>query len=116
MTAEIEKWREDNITCPYCGWVDTDSWEGGMEHDGDTSEQDCPECDKKFHVQMNIEVSYTSKGLCDENKIKHNWKEFDNLVDGKRCKGKHCLTCDEYEFDKTPELSQKTGNIKEKKQ
>lgn len=109
MSDEIKEYAESDITCPYCGWKDIDSWESGMEHDGDTSEQECHDCDKKFYVQMNVQVSYSSTGLCDENKVKHNWKEFDHTTDGKRCSGKHCLTCDEYEFDKNPEIAVLTG-------
>ncbi len=96
---EIERHNEREITCPYCGYEFSDSWEYGMEHDGDTDEEECPECDKKFYITMNVEVGYSTKGLCKENKTKHNWKHFDHVTSGKRCKGKKCLVCGEYEFE-----------------
>ncbi len=98
--CEIRKFQEGEITCPYCGWKDTDSWESGLNNDGDSDEFECPECNKKFNVIMNIETTYTTTGLCKENKVKHNWEYFDHTTDGKRCKGRKCLTCNEYKFDK----------------
>jgi len=97
---EIKEFQEKEITCPYCGFKDTDSWESGLNNDGDTMTYDCPECDKKFYVSMCIDVTYSTNGLCKENNVKHNWKEFDHTTDGVRCKGKRCLTCNEYEWDK----------------
>ncbi len=100
---EIREYKEGEITCPYCKWTDSDSWENPLNRDGDTMTYDCPECEKKFYVHMNIDVTYTSSGLCEENNIKHNWEYFDHVTNGKRCKGKKCLTCQQYEFDRTHE-------------
>ena len=101
MTKEIERFQEKDITCPYCGWTDTDSWESDLDSDGDSDVFDCQneECGKKFQAIVNMETTYTSRGLCEENKVEHNWEEFDHTTDGKRCKGHKCLTCGEYEFD-----------------
>ena len=105
MEKEIERFGEKEITCPYCGYTYTDSWESGLDKDGDSQIEECEECGRKFQVSMNIDVSYTSRGLCKENNIEHNWEEFDfiSTEDGHRCKGRECLTCDEYEFDETKE-------------
>ena len=97
----IEEIQMDNITCPYCGWIDIDSWESSMDNDGDEETIECPDCYKKFNVEFNVIVSYTSRGLCEENKKDHDWEEFDFIKkNGKRCKGKTCLTCGKYIFDR----------------
>ncbi len=105
MDEKVEKLFEKEITCPYCGFECGDSWEYGLDSDGDTKEEECEKCNKKFHIQLNVEATYTTRGLCNENNMKHNWKEFSHETDGKTCSGKECLTCDELEFDKTPEPS-----------
>jgi len=105
MEREIKKIQEGEIVCPYCDYEYSESWEYGMEYDGDSTELECPECNKKFSVVMNIETTFTSQGLCEENKDKHKWKEFNHISSqgGKRCKGKRCLICDKYEFDREVE-------------
>ena len=51
---------EPYITCPYCGYVNQDSWEEHME-DGDCDKHyECPNCGREFEVSMEIEVSYSS--------------------------------------------------------
>lgn len=60
----------DQITCPYCGWVDNDSWEFVSDEE---ETMECPDCEKTFNVSRQLEVSYiTSKIKCDDNK--HNYK------------------------------------------
>lgn len=46
---------KDEITCPYCGWEDGDSWES-LE-DG---EMECGECEKTFAYTSEREIHYTS--------------------------------------------------------
>ena len=100
------------IICPYCQYEHTDSWESGLDNDGDTMEYECAECDKKFYVQFVVETSYNTSGLCKENNVKHNWEYFDHISksDEKRCYGRKCLTCGKYEFNK-----EKSASNKEKK-
>jgi len=86
---------EDNITCPYCGDIDYDSQESGLDYDGASMECECDNCNKWFYVSKCITIDYRAKGLCEMNSVEHNWKEFDT---GK-CKGKICLTCDKHIFD-----------------
>jgi hypothetical protein len=98
---EIERHKEHEITCPYCGYEFQDSWDYGLKDDGDEIIEDCPECGKNFHVSFCVDVNYTTKGLCEENNEDHNWNYFDNPVEGKEnCKGRNCLTCGKYEFDR----------------
>lgn len=45
------------IVCPYCEYEFGDSW----EYDGrDGRKTNCPECDKTFHLTVNIEVTYST--------------------------------------------------------
>ncbi len=46
-----------NVVCPYCGWVNTDSWE--LKYDRDTRE--CPTCEKTFEYERDVMVSYSTK-------------------------------------------------------
>jgi len=97
----IEEIQEPEITCPYCGWIDGDSWESNLDNDGDEEVIECPECHKKFAVTMNVVVSYNSHGLCKENGVEHDWKEYDFISkkNNKRHKGKKCLTYNKYVID-----------------
>lgn len=49
---------KENITCPWCGYEDPDSWEFEGEYD---DAYECPECGKKFILEVHTEVTYTSK-------------------------------------------------------
>lgn len=55
---ENEQWHKDEITCPWCGYEDPDSWEFGAEYD---EEYECPSCGKPFVLEKLVEVTYTSK-------------------------------------------------------
>ena len=52
----------DYAVCPYCGYVDKDSWElnlgPGLDGDGDVS---CNSCGKDFFVSRNVTVTYSTK-------------------------------------------------------
>ena len=55
----------DNIVCPYCGHVDSDSWEV-FDISEESKTIDCNSCGKEFFVNQNISVSYTSKPLAEQ--------------------------------------------------
>lgn len=55
---ENEQLYKDEITCPWCGYEDSDSWEFEGEYD---DEYECPECGKKFILEVRTEITYTSK-------------------------------------------------------
>lgn len=55
---ENEQSHKEEITCPWCGYEDSDSWEFGGEYD---DEYECPECGKKFILEVYTEITYTSK-------------------------------------------------------
>ena len=43
---------------PWCGYVDTDSWEFEGEYD---DEYECPSCGKQFILERVVDITYTSK-------------------------------------------------------
>jgi hypothetical protein len=47
------------ITCPWCLYEYSNSWENSSWID----EEVCSECHKKFSVDRNIEVTYTTKRI-----------------------------------------------------
>lgn len=52
---------EDEITCPYCGYEFSDSFEyqdGWQEELGDI---DCPDCKETFECTASFSVSYSTK-------------------------------------------------------
>lgn len=55
---ENEQWRQEEITCPWCGYVDTDIWEFEGEYD---DEYECPSCGKPFIIERVVDITYTSK-------------------------------------------------------
>lgn len=57
MKIDHEYTRE--VTCPYCGHENSDSWElsGG---DGEEFETECGSCEKEFTYARNIEITYST--------------------------------------------------------
>lgn len=47
-----------NITCPYCGWEDKDSWESS-----DGGETDCGRCESSFSFERIVTVEYSTSKL-----------------------------------------------------
>ena len=47
------------ITCPYCGYKNLDSWEEHMD-DGDVETQICGRCDKDFECSCDVSVTYST--------------------------------------------------------
>lgn len=43
------------IISPYCGWEDRDSWEAG-----DSGDMECDRCGKKFHLERDVTVTYST--------------------------------------------------------
>lgn len=50
---ETESLYKDNITCPICGYTDTDSWECE-----DNGKFDCPQCGAELSYERYVEVTY----------------------------------------------------------
>lgn len=54
---DYEYHNTDELTCPYCGYEDSDSWELYDQED----ERDCPVCGGVFGYSREVTVSYYSK-------------------------------------------------------
>jgi len=55
---ENEQLYKDEITCPWCGYEDSDSWEFEGEYD---DAYECPECGEPFILERVVNITYTSK-------------------------------------------------------
>jgi len=53
---EYKTFREPNITCPYCGYGDSDSW----EYSDDGEEIECGRCEMTFECERVVDVTYTT--------------------------------------------------------
>ena len=109
------------VVCPYCGYEHLDSWEYNLKHDGDNTEIECDECNKKFDVSLCVETAYVSnKKECKELDKEHDFvfrmsylgsRELDNemkLHDKPKKDWEYneifkCSRCDEEEFRKISE-------------
>lgn len=55
---DIDHESTDEIVCPYCGYVHTDSWEWEGHHGTDR----CDDCEKEFYWTRHVDITYdTSK-------------------------------------------------------
>lgn len=54
-----EQYGTDNITCPYCGYEDEDSWEADESDD----HYECPNCGSYFSYEREASVSYYSSPI-----------------------------------------------------
>lgn len=64
VKAEISNFDGDTeytseITCPWCGYEMTDSWE--RSHDSDQT--DCDNCGRKYEYERDVTVTYSTKKL-----------------------------------------------------
>lgn len=49
-----------NVTCPWCGHQDSDSWERHM-NDGDCEEEECGKCGMPFVVSCIVTVEFSTE-------------------------------------------------------
>lgn len=67
MTKDIDCEYTKNITCPYCGDENIDSWEVGEDiYEGSLGKQICGNCDKEFIVRRDCDVTYVSEKIEDQ--------------------------------------------------
>lgn len=61
---EINHEYTDEIVCPFCGYIFSDSWEYESDCE-DIGLLECRECEKSFYATRNITVDYsTEKARC----------------------------------------------------
>lgn len=60
--AEFDNYHVEEIVCPYCGHVYSDSWElsRNVQSNGEIIRTDCEECGKPFEVMVEWELRYTT--------------------------------------------------------
>ena len=63
---------ESEIKCPYCGYLYFDSHETLNREESIIEE--CPECGKKFEVEMCVMIDYRSNQNCKLNNEQHEWE------------------------------------------
>jgi len=61
MSEQFSTEYTDNAVCPFCGYVERDSWEIG-DGEGET-EHTCGRCDKAYGVSRHMQISYTTYRL-----------------------------------------------------
>lgn len=61
----IYAWGADEITCPYCGWEDADSWESAESLIKSEDDIECAECGKTFKCSAEPQVYYYSRKMED---------------------------------------------------
>ena len=54
---EDENWDKSEITCPICGYEESDSW----EYDSDYGELECGGCGAALEWSREVEVSYAAE-------------------------------------------------------
>lgn len=59
MSKEIDHEGTPQIVCPYCGYIDQDSWE--IAGDDECGEADCGECGRSFYWSHYVRVTYTTR-------------------------------------------------------
>lgn len=58
-------WGELEIKCPFCDFLESDSWEFRMKQD-ETIERECGVCGSIFIATCHIDVTYESMGISDK--------------------------------------------------
>lgn len=61
MSKNYETCYTNLITCPYCGYEDSDSWEVFGPYDSECTEINCADCDQEFKVAQHIKVTYSTE-------------------------------------------------------
>lgn len=62
MSEPIEYAYEDELTCPYCGDVQTDSWELDM-NDEEEREHECPACENVYAATCHVSITYSTRPI-----------------------------------------------------
>ena len=77
IRKEIDTEYTRDITCPYCGWTNCDSWEEGrgVNYDGGLGVLTCGECEKSFLASRNMKITYsTEKCPCQNGEEPHKFE------------------------------------------
>ncbi|MFW9872553.1 MAG: hypothetical protein ACFFG0_05570 [Candidatus Thorarchaeota archaeon] len=58
MHDKLQTFGEDKIVCPYCGSKEDDPY----NYHEDCGIIECPDCEKKFHYERHILITYSTDG------------------------------------------------------
>jgi DNA-directed RNA polymerase subunit RPC12/RpoP len=64
VTNEWNHTLEDEVVCPYCGYVHTESYEFFDDMEGD-EDIECIDCGEEFRVSRIVTIQYTSRKRSD---------------------------------------------------
>ena len=56
----------NNAVCPYCGYIDTDSWElgGGFgSEQSDDGETECGKCEREYRWHREIVITFSTERI-----------------------------------------------------
>lgn len=65
IECELDHKYENNAICPYCGFIDQDSWEIGDGDEGDF-DSTCGHCEKEYRVSRMTRIEYSTSKKEDE--------------------------------------------------
>ena len=51
---------EPEVICPHCGHVDRDAWELPLDHDGDSTVEECGNCRELYTIQLHLTTEYST--------------------------------------------------------
>ena len=77
-TSDSDCWNEDEIVCPFCGGVQSDSYEYGEGED--IGKVECGYCGREFFAERLISITYSSRPCGLESY--EDWEEGDVFDDG----------------------------------
>lgn len=63
MSNEFKYMFNMDAKCPHCDFDDDGVWELGLQGDGDETENECPNCEEEYMVELNLEISYTTSKI-----------------------------------------------------
>jgi DNA-directed RNA polymerase subunit RPC12/RpoP len=91
--AQFKSHSDDSVVqCPYCKYEYQPEAEDYSE---DTREHECSECEKKFWLHQNFEVSHHVKPDCELNGEQHKW-DFIRKRGGIDTQWQSCDVCDKW--------------------
>lgn len=63
MSEELpeDTYNRNDLVCPWCGYVDRDSWE--LDHEKEDGETQCAACDKPILWSRHTSISYTGRAI-----------------------------------------------------
>lgn len=89
---EVNSEYTEEITCPWCGYGFSDSWEY-EDNSEDLGLIECEECSKRFYANRNVEISY-STGKANYGSCNHCSKEDVVLISLNSSIGKYKDLCE----------------------